>query len=162
MNLNEIKQILNKICDKYNYTSGEIIDNVDVIIDTLDELRIIYNVKFSNWLINLESIKMESFLNAISKEIDDNDMSRRFNQVHKYLIIYAKLIENKATKEIIIDGPYFGDVTDNQDEATIIAKNITERQQNNVLIKIYERSGRSDTEIMNQAKKYFEKIQKGY
>jgi len=159
-----VKQIFGEICNKHDFqvTSNEdLIDNVDVIIDTLDELQPHFNMRFSNNLAFLETCKVNDFIEKIVKEVNDDDRRKRWNQEHKFIVIYAKLIENKATKEISVDGPFFGDVANNEEDAGVIAKAITERQQNNIMIKIYDRNDRSDTEIMNQAKRYFERIQKG-
>lgn len=159
-----IERTFNIVCEKYNYIPANkesVIKDIDVIIDTLEELQSRYRLQFSSGLINIEDCTVEDFFSRIKNEIIYNDGKKRLDQLHRYIIIYAKLVENKSTKEISIDGPFFGDVTESEDEAETIAREITDRQQSNVIIKIFERNDRSDQNIMGQARKYFERIHQG-
>ena len=84
---------------------------------------------------------------------------KKLQQRHKYIIIYAKLIEDKSTKEQRIEGPYFGEQADTFEIIEQKAKQLMDRQQSSAfLIKIHQRDNRSDYQIMQSSKVYFNKI----
>ena len=99
---------------------------------------------------------------TISELKEEISVLKKIQQRHKYIIIYAKLIEDKSTKEQRIEGPYFGEQADSFENIELKAKQLMDRQQSSAfLIKIHQRNNRSDGEIMQSSKSYFNKIRNG-
>lgn len=84
---------------------------------------------------------------------------KKIHSAYKYAIFYAKILEDKITKESYMEGPFYGEQADTMEVINRKAKELTDRQQGSaIIIKILERSERTDPELMKVAKLYFGKI----
>lgn len=165
--VNEIKTVLSQ-----TYDTDELIEFIERKIDDLnmpdefesdapirdkeqlnkivDHFELRYPISIKSNISNRPSI--EELYTAI------HDL-REYYVDYEYLIIYAKLYENKQTKEVVLEGPFFGEQANSKEEIDEKAKDLVEKQQSNaLLVKVYERDGRTDKEVMDIAKKHYNKL----
>lgn len=140
--------------DPQNDLNDEVIifDN-DQLIDVLEHFEDKYDLKIPVTILDHQNLT----LYTLSKELSN---IYKQHEAYEYIIIYAKLVEDKHTKETTMEGPFFGPYSNSKEKIEEKAKKLTENQQNSaLLIKSFEKNGRSDAEVMKLAKQYFGKIQ---
>jgi len=126
------------------------LDNNDQLVDILEHFEKKYNIKIPMRLLSNPSI------GYLAQELYG---IKFFNTTYEYVLIYAKMSENKQTKETVLEGPFFGEQTHTKEEIDKKAKELVEAQQGSaLLIKIYKRDGRLDNELMDLAKKFYNRI----
>lgn len=157
-----LEQFLESSKSKYN----KIIKYIDEDIQEIDQATLLNNDELVDILEYYENeFQLKVPFALLSKKFTIRELKeeistlKKIQQRHKYIIIYAKLIEDKSTKEQRIEGPYFGEQADTFEAIEQKAKKLMDRQQSSAfLIKIHQRAGRTDQQIMQSSKIYFNKI----
>jgi len=167
-----IKKVLKETNKDKQYRTDTVIEYIDCIMaeeplkKQLKTEKVVFDKKQLKEILNHYEKKYGiKFPDATFQDRTIEQLGKLVYDLHKtyhdpkYILIYAKLLENKATREVVMDGPFFGPQADSEDAMNVEAKKLVDAQQNSAILpKIFERMGRSDTEIMIDAKKRFKQI----